>query len=473
MPEGETPTVMPTGRLRRTAPIVGLTARTAGEAVVQSLKRRARGGDPHQDSSEFHARTAQRYAELLGNSKGVLMKVGQMLSFVSLGTSVPPQYQALYRQALARLQADAPPMAPELAAETFESELGARPEALFEEWNPRPIAAASIGQVHAARLADGRRVAVKVQYPGVEQAIRADLKNDELLTTFFSLLRAMVPNLVRTDMRAIAEEVSERISEEVDYANELANQSMFSDTYRSHPFIHVPEVLPELSTRRVLVQELVEGINWSEAVEADQGLRDAWGEVIYRFSIGSLRRLCWFNADPHPGNYVFHPDGTVSFLDFGCVRRFERAQVAHMSAMVSAIGHRDPKRLREVMVEMGVVDPSRGPTGDELFAWTAASFRLLLGDQPFKVSPEFVAEAISHEYSPLGESGRVLRSLDFPAHFTFLSRIDTGVMAILGELRAEGWWRAIQQEYDEGAAPITDLGKAEAPFWEKRAARGA
>lgn len=469
MAEREARTVMPTGRLRRTAPIVGLTARTAGEAVVQSLRRRARGGGSEEATSEFHARTAQRYADLLGNSKGVLMKVGQMLSFVSLGTSIPPQYQTLYRQALSRLQADAPPMAPELAAEMFESELGKRPEEVFEEWDPYPLAAASIGQVHGARLADGRRLAVKIQYPGVEQAIRADLRNDELLATFFTLLKAMVPGLARTDVRAVADEVSERISEEVDYANELANQAMFADAYRAHPFIRVPEVVPELSTRRVLVQELVEGLSWAEAVDADQDLKDAWGEVIYRFSIGSLRRLRWFNADPHPGNYIFHSDGTVTFLDFGCVRRFDRSQVGHMTEMVSAIGHRDPARLRRAMVDMGAVDPASGPSGEELLAWCGASFQLILAEQPFRVSPEFVAQAIEQEYSPFGESGRVLRSLQLPAYLTFLSRIDTGVMAILAELGAQGWWRAIQQEYDEGAAPITELGKAEIPFWESRA----
>lgn len=471
MPEGESPTVMPQGRLRRTAPLVGLTARTAGEAVVQSLRRRARG-DSVDGSGEFHARTAERYAELLGNSKGVLMKVGQMLSFVSLGTSIPPQYQALYRQALSRLQADAPPMAPELAAETFEAELGRRPDDVFDEWEPYPMAAASIGQVHAARMHDGRKVAVKIQYPGVEQAIRADLKNDQLLTTFFSLLKAMSPNMVRTDMRAVADEVAARITEEVDYINELSNQAMFADAYRDHPFIRVPGVVPELSTRRVLVQGLVEGMNWAQAVEADQNLRDTWGEVIYRFTIGSLRRLCWFNADPHPGNYVFHTDGTVSFLDFGCVRRFERRQVEEMREMVAAIGRRDPERLRTAMVSMGVVEPSSGPTAEELFQWTAASFQLLLGEQPFTVTPELVAGAITREYSPLGETGRILRSLSFPAHLTFLSRIDTGIMAVLGELHATGHWLAIQREYDEGAAPATDLGRAELPFWEKRGTCG-
>ena len=449
---------IPAGRIRRTAPVVGLTARTAGEAVVESLRRRVRAGDAEDRRAEFHARTAERYADLLGHSKGVLMKVGQMLSFVSLGRSIPPEYQALYRQALGRLQADAPPMAPELAAATFEAEIGRRPEDVFAEWSPEPLAAASIGQVHAAQLPDGRRVAVKIQYPGAEQAIRSDLKNDELLTTFFALLRA------------IAEEVTERISEELDYEREAANQAEFASIYEGHPFVNVPHVLPEWSTRRVLTQELVEGLSWAEALDAPRHLRDAWGEVIYRFSIGSLRRFYLFNADPHPGNYIFHEDGRVSFLDFGCVRRFEPYQVKQMSEVVAAIGRRDAPRAWRAWVDMGAIDPNDGPGPEEVFDWAATSFELMLGDQPFTVTPEHVGAALAKEYSPVGPSGRVLRAMTIPAHVTFLSRIDTGIMAVLGELHATGQWLAIQREYDEHAPPITELGIADAAFWAQRAA---
>lgn len=458
---------IPAGRIRRTAPVLGLTARTAGEAVVESLRRRVRGDAAEESRADFHARTAERYADLLGHSKGVLMKVGQMLSFVSLGRSIPSEYQALYRQALGRLQADAPPMPPEMAAATFEAEIGTRPEAVFAEWSPEPLAAASIGQVHAARLADGRRVAVKVQYPGVEQAIRNDLKNDELLTTFFSLLRAIIPGMLRTDLRAIAEEVTERITEELDYQREAANQADFARLYDGHPFVHVPNVLPELSTRRVLTQEFVDGLPWIKALEAPQPLRDTWGEVIYRFSIGSLRRFHLFNADPHPGNYLFHEDGSVSFLDFGCVRRFEPHQVAQMSEAVAAIGRRDVERAWRAWADMGALDPLDGPSPQEVFDWAAAGFELLLADQPYTVTPEHVADALAKEYSPTGPAGRVLRAMTIPAHVTFLSRIDTGIMAVLGELRATGEWLAIQREYDEHAAPITRLGIADAVFWDK------
>ena len=139
------------------------------------------------DSTEFHVRTAERYAELLGHSKGALMKAGQMLSFVSASPAVPAEFQPIYQEALARLRDDAPPMAGELARVVLERELGRRTESAFAEFDWTPLAAASIGQVHAARLHDGREVAVKIQYPGVADAIGADLKNTELLATFLEL----------------------------------------------------------------------------------------------------------------------------------------------------------------------------------------------------------------------------------------------------------------------------------------------
>ncbi len=157
------------GRLRRTAPLVGLTARTAGEAVVVGLRGKLTGAD----STEFHVRTAERYAELLGRSKGALMKAGQMLSFVSAGPAVPAEFQTIYQAALTRLRDGAPPMAPELARTVLERELGRRTESVFAQFEWEPLAAASIGEVHAARLHDGRAVAVKIQYPGVAGAIEA------------------------------------------------------------------------------------------------------------------------------------------------------------------------------------------------------------------------------------------------------------------------------------------------------------
>jgi predicted unusual protein kinase regulating ubiquinone biosynthesis (AarF/ABC1/UbiB family) len=447
------------GRLARTAPLVGLAGRTMGEAVVAALRGK--------DRAEVHARSAERYVEMLGRSRGVLMKAGQILSFVSLGPQVNNEYRTVYQTALARLQDDAPPMAPELAAAVIEAELGSPPDKVFVEFDPLPMAAASIGQVHAARLEDGRRVAVKVQYPGVEEAIRADLANTELLATFFQLIRGMLPDLTRVDVRALAREVSDRIGEEIDYRTEAANQAEFANAYRGHPFIRIPEVVPELTTRRVFVMDLAEGMRWSQAVEAGQRLHDQWGEAIYRFAFGSLRRFGLFNADPHPGNYLFHDDGTVTFLDFGCVKRFPPDQVAWMRAMVQAAVDGDADALFDVLVRGGLVNPADAPSPADLLDWSRDSLQPLVSPQPYTYTPEYAAAVVWSEFSPTGPFSHVVRRLIMPSHFLFLTRIDMGLTSVLGTLRATGPWEGIRSEYDNAGAPATPYGEADFAFWGK------
>lgn len=461
-PSGE-PGGIPAGRMRRAAPLLGTAARTTGEAVIGALRWRGRPPEP-----EAYARRAERYAELLGHSKGALMKAGQILSYVPFGTAVPPESRAVFQAAMARLQASAPPMAPELAAEVVREELGGPPEKVFAEFSPRPLAAASIGQVHAARLFDGRAVAVKVQYPGVAEAIRDDLRNAELLAVFFQLLRSVVPGLTRLDPREIAQEISDRIAEELDYRLEASSQQLFADAYRGHPFIAVPQIIPEYSTRRVLTQELAEGMPWDAARSAGQRLRDSWGEAIYRFAFGSLRRLRAFNADPHPGNYLFRRDGSVVFLDFGCVKRFDADQVAQMQDLARAAVRQDARALWHAFVELGFFAATDGLTPQEVLGWYSGPFEMLLRPQPFRITPEIAARIIDNEASPTGPSGRVVRSLRLPGDYVFMSRIDLGLLSVFAELRATADWLGIQAELDEGAPPATPMGEAEAAFWASR-----
>ncbi len=454
---------IPVGRVRRSAPLVGAAARATGEAVLDSLRRRGHPAEPRAS-----ARRAERYAELLGHSKGALMKAGQILSYVPFGAAVPEGNRAIYQSAMARLQADAPPMAAELAAEVIRRELGARPGEVFAEFSPEPMAAASIGQVHVARLHDGRAVAVKVQYPGVAEAIRGDLRNAELLAVLFQLLRSVVPGLTRMDPKEVAQEISARISEELDYRIEASSQQLFADAYKGHPFIRVPEIVCEYSTTRVLTQELAGGLAWQDALKAGQQLRDMWGEAIFRFAFGSLRRLRAFNADPHPGNYLFRADGSVAFLDFGCVKRFGPDQVAQMRDMVRAVVRQDAGAVWRAFDELGSFGASGGPTPQEVLDWYSVPFEMLRGPQPFTMSPEIVARIIGKEFSPTGPFGKVVRSLSLPGDYVFLSRIDLGLQSVLAELRATADWRGIQAELDDGAPSATPLGAADAAFWASR-----
>lgn len=452
-----------TGRLRRAAPLATMAARATGDRVIAALRR-----DSDPETITGLARRADRYVEALGRSKGALMKVGQLVSFVPLGAAIPPESQRIVQTALSRLQAEAPPMEPDLAAEVVRRELGAYPDQVFRDFEPMPFAAASIGQVHRATLPDGRAAAVKIQYPGVGRAIRADLKNAELIAVLFQFLRSVMPGMSQVDPKVVAAEISERVTEELDYRIEAKNQQDFADAYRGHPFIRIPEVMADFSTERVLTQELAAGRPWAKALEADQELKDQWAEVIYRFVFGSLRRLQLFNADPHPGNYLFGDDGTVTFLDFGCVKRFEVAQVAMMQDVVRAavLGNGDVMRRR--FIEAGVFDEKHAPDADACLAWWGVPMKMLTEPQPFRLTRDHVNEVVLTEFSPVGPASGVVRNLRAPGDFIFMSRVDIGLMSVLGELEPAGYWKDMQAELDFLAPPCTPLGKADAAFWGDR-----
>jgi len=450
---------IPQGRLRRTAPLAAISARAAGEGVVDVLRRRLKG--ERGASLEFHVRNAERYADRLSRSKGVLMKVGQIVSFVDISAAMDSTYGEVYQAALASLQADAEPMDPVLVAAVIESELGQGPEELFAEFSPTPIAAASIGQVHVARLHDGTEVAVKVQYPGVADAIGDDLANTELLFTFVKIAKGIVPGFGSFDVRAMAEEISERFSEEIDYAAELAYQSEFAEHYRGHPFVHVPEVIPELSSDRVLTMEMIHGRRWKDTSDVDQELRDRWGEVVYRFFFGSIARFGMFNADPHPGNYLFHDDGTVTFLDFGCVKRLSSDAQRGFWDLPSAIVANDVDRMMRFNVELGFARADDRPPADKMMAWYRQNFAPLWLPQPFTFTPQFVAELLGHMANMDKE---VRRRVNVPKDYLFTNRIFVGLYSVLGALRATADWRAIFDE-DVTGEPTTELGRLEADFF--------
>ena len=455
------------GRLRRTAPLIGLSARTAGEAVVVGLRSKLTGAD----SSGFHERTAERYTELLGRSKGALMKAGQMLSLASAGPVVPSELQSIYQTALARLRDDAPPMAPELARRTLESELQRPIESAFAHLDWEPLAAASIGQVHAARLHDGREVAVKIQYPGVADAIEVDLKNTELLGTFLRLVvNWMTPQRVQWDIHAYAQELHTHVSEELDYRLEATNQAEFAERYRGHPFIHIPEVIDELCSDRVLTSELLRGIPWNDALSAEQELRDSWGEAIYRFYWGSYDRFHLFNADPHPGNYVFHEDGSVSFLDFGCVKRLNKDQADMMDAILRACLRGDALATWRASVEAGFWRSSDPVSAEEVLDWWCKDSPMLCRDEHFEVTTDSLARYIARRFTPSGPSANAIRCATPPPDCSIMTRIELGVYSAIANLRANVNWGSIAAEHFEGADPLTDMGRSSREFFDAQQA---
>ena len=428
---------------------IGLdTAGTRARKVFASAERR------EELDRSLELRTAEQVASALGNMKGALMKLGQLASYLDDGLPEP------IREALASLQQDAPPMSPELAAQVVEQELGDRPERVFRAWDPVPIAAASIGQVHRALTQDGQAVAVKVQYPGVDEAIASDLDNSTLL---FQAMGMLYPG---QEVGPMVREIRERLLEELDYRLEAKNQMTFADYYRDHPFIHVPDVVPEFSTGRVLTTELVNGARFAELRNWDDRERQLAAEAIYRFVFRSLYRMHAFNGDPHPGNYLFHGDGRVTFLDFGLVKRFEQREVDGMRDLAIAMLDRNAADARRLLEDFGVLKPGAPMTDQEVWEWERFFYEPLMHDEPFAITHEWAAGALNHMLSSRTAQPAMASHGNLTPQFVILQRINIGLFSVLAELGAKANWLRVAQELWPwtDARPSTELGEREAKW---------
>src|SRR5688500_17621558 len=333
--------VLPTGWLQRGAKLAGQTSRSAARFVGTRAKSFASPDRAQEFLDGFHQQTAKQLVEMLGEMKGAAMKVGQLASFYEF--AAPGEYLSTYRDALTMLQNSAPPMDPEASRSVIKEEFGKPVEEVFATFQDEPIASASIGQVHKATLHSGEVVAVKVQYPGVDDAVRADLKNVSAMT---KISVAIAPNL---DPKEVANEVKDRVLEELDYRREASNQQRFAELFAGHPFIVVLRVYKEYSRTRVITQDFVKGEPFLSSYDWDQERKNEPAEILFRFFYGSLNRFLLFSADPHPGNYLLLPDGRVAFLDYGLVRAVDPGTLEHMLEIVQALIHEDKDRGRRAL----------------------------------------------------------------------------------------------------------------------------
>ncbi|QNJ94881.1 AarF/ABC1/UbiB kinase family protein [Mycolicibacterium fluoranthenivorans] len=433
-------------------PLAGFTARAAGGRLIAGLREKA--GDEGA-VEQFHDRTAERYAQLLGHSKGALMKIGQMLSMVEPGGLGTGGF-APYQQALVRLQSAAPPMGRDLVSEQLDAELGSATSE-FVEFDEHPVAAASIGQVHRARLSDGRVVAVKIQYPGVAQAIRDDLANTELVATFLRFVTSA--SGIVMDPRPLAQELTARISEEVDYVLEAQMITRFADLYRGHPFIRIPDVITELSTTRVLTMTYLDGLDWSQAQSADQDLKNTWAEVITRFTDGNYRHANLMHTDPHPGNYRFGLDGTVGVVDFGSVKVLpEVLRRAAVGVMRHAIDGRTDE-LRACMVDVGFITADSTLTEQEALAyWSQVFYEVALAPQPVTYTAADSARTARWLFG-LHDSNNPLTRMHAPSDMAFTPRVHMALSNVCSGLGATVPARSITDDMDGIIEPVTELGK--------------
>ncbi len=463
---------LPTGRMARTARVGGLVAGQGARWAGMRAANRMR--TPERAAAAENERTAALVRELveqLGRMRGAAMKVGQMLSMVEFD-GLPADQQDELQRTLATLRDGIPPVPFPRLEKLLREELGAPLAKVFSEFDENALAAASIGQVHRATTLEGDQVAVKVQYPGVAEAVETDLRNAMMLVP---LVRRLAPGL---DAKALASEMRERIAEELDYELEAQNQRRMERLTRGHPFIRVPRVYTDLSTRRVLVTEYVEGDRFETVRHGDEAQRDRYGEIVFRFFFGRLYRDGIALGDPHPGNYLLCPDGHVCFLDFGLIRDISSGRLAAEKAIALAVRDKDPPGLKAALVQGGYLPADRADAVDAVFALrlmrSATRWYAVPGERRFSAGHQGRGRDREHRDGEAPDSEQraqmkaQVHQFTVPPESILIRRMHGMVAIVLQKLGAGADWGAIAAEYLHDGPPATALGQAEAEFLARR-----
>ncbi|MEV0544287.1 ABC1 kinase family protein [Nocardia salmonicida] len=443
---------VPSGRLVRGGRLGLLAAEQAARGVGTRLSML---GQPEQARRLLAERStlqaAQQLVAVLGGMKGAAMKLGQMLSVLDIDL-VPESHRELFRRKLAELCDSAPQVPFSEMRKVIEDDLGPLSR-VFSDFDEAPIAAASIGQVYRARLRGGRSVAVKVKYPGVDQAVLSDMRNLE----FFSrLLKSVLPSAADA---GVLDEITRNIGGELDYVREARTQHRVAARYRDHPLIVVPDSIEEHCTAHVLVTDFVESQSFQQMRTLPAGERNRIGELIYRFYIGSIFADHEFCGDPHPGNVLLAADGRVGFVDFGLYNRMDQVHVEHERAALQAAAERRADDLYQQWTDRGIVDPASNVTPQECleYVWAAAGWHLL--DEEITITPELATSALILATDPRADEFRGMRKQRLPPECVFSRRTDLFTFAALGQLETTANWHTLAREWLYGEPPITEIGQ--------------
>lgn len=446
--EPKRPSKPPTGRLGRLARLGALAPRAANLAI-EGVRKRLAGDDRTEEEEEAaHQRvlveakkTAEQMLKTLGEMKGLPLKLGQMASYID--GLAPPGYEEKFQAVLKKLQAKAPPLSPEAAEKVIKAELGSPPQEIFAEWEREPVAAASIGQVHRARLHSGEKVAVKVQYPGIDVAIENDLKTVALME------QMIAPVGRRYQTKEGLAEIKRVFLNEIDYTFEANAYEAFRDIHAGNPRIIIPRVHHSTTTRRVLTTEFIEGIDYETFCrENPWSQRNVASVTIWTFMFKALYEYGTLYADPHPGNYKFivdpkkEDDVRVAFLDFGCVRVLSDLMVAGMKRTLLAKIAKDDDAFERALVEVYGFDPTDAEGWPLYKRYTEWVIRPLSEDEPFQHTREIARENVGllvrNQRKIIWKRGEVLPNLPkpirMPVENTFVNRLQWGLASVLAGL---------------------------------------
>ncbi|MFE8072278.1 AarF/ABC1/UbiB kinase family protein [Marinobacteraceae bacterium S3BR75-40.1] len=430
------PVTSRTGRFFRLA---GMTASVASSYATNRARRFLGREEDEASRSEHYTRMAEEIVGTLGELKGAVMKVGQIASQTQ--DFLPKEFS----DALQRLQKEAPPMPFEVIREQVEGELEGAIEERFQSFDEEPYAAASIGQVHRAVTRDGDEVIVKVQYPGVDESCDSDLKQLRLALRLGGLIK-----LPRESVDQLFEEIRARLKEELDYENEARNIALFHDFHKDDEGVLIPQVFPELSSRRVLTMELVEGDHISQVTpdRYDQAAVNKIGHRIFHTMADQLFKFQCIHGDPHAGNFAYRPDGTVILYDFGCVKKLKPEIVkAYRNALIAAL-HGDYAALDDYLIDLGARVEDKPPVDEAYYAmWRDILIR------PFESREEAYdfAEAQIHK-QVAAKTPTIFKYLDYfrPSVETiFIDRMIAGHYWMLKRLGVQAAFRSELEEYLE------------------------
>ena len=433
---------LPRRAVTRTAKLAGLPLGYAGRATL-GLGRRIGGRPAEVVAAEVQARTAEQLFRVLGELKGGAMKFGQAMSVFE--AAMPEHLAGPYRDTLTRLQEAAPPLPARTVHAVLARQLGHDWRDRFREFDDRPAAAASIGQVHRAVWADGREVAVKVQYPGAGEALIADLNQIGRMSRLVGLL---VPGL---DAKPLVAELKARVAEELDYRQEGRNQAAFATAYDGDPDLLVPHVVH--AADQVIVTEWVDGTPLSRIIAGGTATqRNRAGLLLARFLFSGPSRAGLLHADPHPGNFRLLDDGRLAVLDFGAVNRLPDGLPEPIGRLLREAmeGHADV--VLDGLRKEGFVRPTIDIDAQRLLDYLMPSLEPVRATS-FQFSRGWLRRQAVRVADPRSPAYSTGLQLNLPPEYLLIYRVTAGATGVLCQLEAKGRWQAELRRWLPGFAP--------------------